>query len=109
YLKNQNVAILVGMAFGIAASTFAPALIAAVWWKKLTREGLIAGLSVGLVVSLLYTFAKFAGMASVLGLPVLINPALYSLPAATVAMILASYLTKDRGKVVEFMAAAHRQ
>ncbi|MDQ7792406.1 MAG: cation acetate symporter [Desulforudis sp.] len=107
YLKNQNVAVLVGMAFGIAASTFAPALTAAVWWKRLTREGLIAGLSVGLVVSLLYTFAKYAGMASVLGLPVLINPALYSLPAATGAMILASYLTSDRGKVAEFMATAH--
>lgn len=109
WLKHENVAILVGMCFGIAASSFAPALIAAVWWKRLTREGLIAGLSVGLVVSLLYTFAEFADVAFVLGLPVLINPALYSLPAAIVAMVLVSYLTKDKGKVAEFMASAHRQ
>ncbi|MEW6726826.1 cation acetate symporter [Desulforudis sp. 1088] len=108
YLKNQNVAVLVGMAFGIAASTFAPVLVAAVWWKRLTEEGVIAGFSVGLVVSLLYTFANYFAVPSLLGLPVLINPALYSLPAAVVAMVVVSYLTGNTGKAEEFMATVHR-
>ncbi len=109
YVKDQNVAVLVGMAFGVAASTFAPVLVAAVWWKRLTRQGVIAGMAVGLVVSLLFTFANFGGVPSIAGLPVLINPALYSLPTAVAAMVITSYLTKDTGKVAQFMATAHRK
>lgn len=108
WLKDQNVAILVAMCFGIAASTFAPVLILSVWWKGLTREGVIAGLVVGLIVSLVFTFARFAGVPEVLGVPVLGNPALYGVVSALVAIIGTSLLTRSRGKVEEFMAVAHR-
>ncbi|OMH40872.1 cation acetate symporter [Desulfurobacterium indicum] len=107
WLKNQNVGMLVGMSFGIAASTFAPALVLTVWWKKLTRQGIIAGMWVGLAVSLLFTFARFFKLKTLLGLPVLVNPALYSIPVALIVFILVSMATKDKGKVEEFMAIAH--
>ncbi|MCL0106533.1 cation acetate symporter [Peptococcaceae bacterium] len=109
WLKDLNVGILVGMCFGIAASTFAPALVFTLWWKRLTKEGVIAGMLVGLVVSLLFTFGSFFGAKAILGIPVLVNPALYSVPAAVIALLVVTYLTKDRGKVDEFMAIAHRK
>jgi cation/acetate symporter len=106
-LKEENVAQLVGLTFGIAASTFAPVLLMTVWWTRYTRQGVVATFVVGLVVSMVYTFAKYSGMESLLGLPVLVNPALYGVPAAFAAGIIASLLTKDVGAVDHFMHMAH--
>ena len=108
WLKDQNVAILVAMCFGIAASTFAPVLILSVWWKGLTKEGVIAGLVVGLVVSLVFTFARFAAVPEIAGIRVLGNPALYGVPAALITIIVVSLLTRSTGNAREFMAIAHR-
>ncbi len=109
WLRDQNVAILVGMCFGIAASTFAPALIATLWWKRATIQGIVAGIGVGLLASLLFTFANFAGAKVIFGIPVLINPALYSIPLALLVLIAVTYLTKTSGNAEEFLATAHRK
>jgi len=109
WLKDQNVAILVAMCFGIAASTFAPVLILSVWWTGLTKEGVIAGLVVGLIVSLTFTFARFAAVPEIAGIRVLGNPALYGVPAALLSIIVVSLLTKNTGNAREFMAMAHRE
>ncbi len=108
WLKDQNVAVLVSMCFGIAASTFAPVLILSVWWQGLTKEGVIAGLLVGLLVSLVFTFARFAGVPEVMGIRVLGNPALYGVPAALLSIVVASLVTRNTGNAREFMAMAHR-
>jgi cation/acetate symporter len=107
WLKEQNVAMLVGMCFGIAASTFAPALVFAVWWTKLTSQAVIIGMATGLVTSLLFTFGRFFGVDSILGLDVLVNPALYSMPLAVFVTVVVSLATKDCGEIEEFMAKAH--
>ena len=106
-LKDENVAQLVGMVFGIAASTFAPVLLMTVWWVGFTRQGVIATFVVGLVVSLVFTFARYSGWDAVLSLPVLVNPALYGVPAAFLAGILTSLVTRDVGDVDHFMHIAH--
>jgi len=108
WLKDQNVAILVAMCFGIAASTFAPVLILSVWWKGLTKEGVIAGLIVGLIVSLVFTFARFSAVPEIAGIRVLGNPALYGVPTALITIIVVSLLTRNTGNAREFMAIAHR-
>ncbi len=107
WLKEENVAQLVGMAFGIAASTFAPVLLLTVWWTRFTRQGVIAGFVVGLIVSLLFTALKFLEVDEFLFLPVLVNPALYGVPAAFLAAIGTSLVTKDVGAVDHFMHMAH--
>ncbi len=109
WLREQNVAVLVGMCFGIAASTFAPILILSIWWKGLTKEGAVSGLVVGLVFSLIFTFARFLEMSSVFGIPVLVNPALYSVPVAFLTIFVVSYYTSNQGDVEKFMAVAHRK
>ena len=107
WLKEENVAQLVGMAFGIAASTFAPVLLLTVWWTRFTRQGVIAGFVVGLVVSLLFTLLRFAEVDEFLFLPVLVNPALYGVTAAFIAAIGTSLVTTDVGDVAHFMHLAH--
>ena len=111
WLKDQNVAILVAMCFGIAASTFAPALVFTVWWKRLTRQAVVAGMSVGLVTSLVMTFAAFFKVTELFGIPVLVNPAFYSVPAAVLVTVMVSLLTKqtkeDTKQAEEFLALAH--
>ena len=107
WLKEENVAQLVGMAFGIAASTFAPVLLLTVWWTRFTRQGVIAGFVVGLSVSLLFTTLRFLEVDHFLFLPVLGNPALYGVPAAFIAAIGTSLFTHDVGDVDHFMHLAH--
>jgi cation/acetate symporter len=106
-LKEENVGQLVAMTFGIAASTFAPVLLMTVWWTRYTKQGVIATFIVGLVVSLVFTFAQYRGVESILGLPVLVNPALYGVTTAFAAGIIVSLLTKDVGAVDHFMHMAH--
>ncbi|MCL0091999.1 cation acetate symporter [Dehalococcoidales bacterium] len=108
WLRHENVAVLVGLCFGIAGSTFALALIACMWWDRLTKQGVVWGMAVGLISSLIFTFARFFELPSLLGIPVLVNPALYSVPLGLLAMVIVSYRTKETGKVEEFMALAHR-
>ncbi|MBN2865655.1 MAG: cation acetate symporter [Thiotrichales bacterium] len=107
WLKEENVAMLVGMCFGIAASTFAPALVFAVWWRGLTSQAVIVGMATGLILSLLFTFSKFFGLKTMLGLDVLVNPALYSVPVAVLVTVVVSMMTSDKGNTEEFMAKAH--
>lgn len=106
-LANQNVSYLVTLAFGMAASIFFPVLFMSIWWRRYTREGALATMIAGLIVSVVFVIATLSGMTDVLGLPVLINPALYSLPAAIITGVVVSFATKDVGDVDNFMRKAH--
>lgn len=106
-MADQNVSYLVTLAFGMAASIFFPVLFMSIWWKRYTREGALATMITGLIVSVVFVVATLAGTDNVLGLPVLVNPALYSLPAAVIAGVVVSLLTKDVGDVENFMRRAH--
>ncbi len=48
------VVLLVGWAFVIAASTFTPVIILSIFWKRLNRYGMLAGMIAGLLISLPY-------------------------------------------------------
>jgi cation/acetate symporter len=57
------VAEVVALAFGLAAASFFPVIILGVFDKRTNREGAIAGMIVGLVVTTLYVCSvKFGGM-----------------------------------------------
>ncbi|GAB97258.1 cation/acetate symporter [Kineosphaera limosa] len=92
-----GLATTVTLAFAVAASTFAPLLVLGVWWPRLSSTGALAGLAVGGVTSL------GAATATVFGvLPpgawhtVVANPAAWSVPLATLTMILVSLATPGR-------------
>jgi cation/acetate symporter len=54
---------VVALAFGLAAASFFPVIILGVFDKRTNREGAIAGMIVGLLVTTLYVCSvKFGGM-----------------------------------------------
>jgi cation/acetate symporter len=53
-LRPDNILFMVGMAFSIAAASFFPALVLGIFWKRANRIGAIAGMLVGLAVTLYY-------------------------------------------------------
>ncbi|MFB2934531.1 sodium:solute symporter family protein [Aerosakkonemataceae cyanobacterium BLCC-F154] len=57
------VAEVVALAFGLAAASFFPIIVLGVFDKRTNREGAIAGMIVGLVITTFYIFSvKFGGM-----------------------------------------------
>ncbi|MGC9220389.1 MAG: sodium:solute symporter family transporter [Solirubrobacteraceae bacterium] len=85
--RSVDIAILVGWAFALAASSFCPMFLLGIWWTRLTARGATAGMSVGIALA---TGAIFAGL--VLGEPsngalaLLQQPAIVSVPAAFLTM-----------------------
>ncbi len=56
------VAIVVALAFGLAASSFFPAIIMGIFMKRMNKEGAIAGMVVGLGTTMAYiVYFKFMG------------------------------------------------
>ena len=110
-LKKENIAWLVMLAFGIAASSVFPAMCATLWWKRTTRQAVVASLLTGLGVSVLFIvllFVKGAGY-TLLGLPVSGGPGLFGVVTASSVLIIVTMLTSDTGEDPEaFMAIAHK-
>jgi len=93
-LRTVNVAFLVGLAFAVAASTNAPALILALSWRRFSRSGAICGMLAGLISSL----ALIAISPEVMGdhaLFPLRNPGIVSVPLGFLAAILGTLIARD--------------
>ena len=59
---------IVAWAFAIATGTFFPALVLGVWWKRANAKGTMAGMLVGLAVTLIYIFSAKYGGFTILGI-----------------------------------------
>ncbi|MBM7551305.1 sodium:solute symporter family protein [Thalassobacillus pellis] len=59
---------IVAWAFALASGSFFPALLLGVWWKRSNGPGVIAGMVVGLSVTLAYIFAAKYGGFTILGI-----------------------------------------
>jgi cation/acetate symporter len=63
------VAEVVSLAFGLAAASFFPAIVLGVFDKRTNKEGAIAGMILGLVITSFYIFSvKFGGMQPLFGI-----------------------------------------
>ncbi|MFJ4371174.1 cation acetate symporter [Pseudomonas japonica] len=97
--ENQNIAFLVGLTFGIAASTNFPVLIMAMYWKGLTTRGALAGGFAGLVSALVLVILSPAVWVTVLGNAKAIypydHPALFSMPLAFLVTVVVSLLDRS--------------
>ncbi|MCC8988947.1 MAG: cation acetate symporter [Candidatus Contendobacter sp.] len=84
--EKQNVAFMVGLAFGVAASCNFPVLILSMYWKGLTTRGAIWGSITGLVSAVLIVVLSKAVWVVVLGnekpLFPYEQPAIFSMPIA---------------------------
>jgi cation/acetate symporter len=110
-LKNENIAWLVMLAFGIAASAIFPAMLATLWWKRTTRQAVISSILTGLGVSVLFIVLLFVKGVKYkfLGLPVAGGPGLFGVSASFIVLFVVSLMTRDTGKDPDqFLALAHK-
>ncbi|MBN9698446.1 MAG: cation/acetate symporter ActP, partial [Zoogloea sp.] len=84
--EKQNIAFLVGLTFGIAASTNFPILILSMYWKGLTTRGALLGGLAGLISAVTFVVLSKAVWVVVLGNKEALfpyeQPALFSMPLA---------------------------
>ncbi|WP_374245765.1 cation acetate symporter [Zoogloea sp.] len=94
--EKMNVAFMVALAFGIAASANFPVLILSMYWKGLTTRGAVLGGYVGLVAAVLFVLLSKSVWVTVLGNAQAIfpydQPALFSMPLAFLVTIVVSLL-----------------
>ena len=98
--KDLNVSYLVGWAFSVAASANLPALVMLLFWKGVTKQGIIAAVSVGMVSSLGWillsgdTFQKVYGITGAEGFVPFSQPGIVTIPLGFVTLVLVSLLTR---------------
>jgi cation/acetate symporter len=99
--EEMNVGYLVGWAFSVAASANLPALVMILFWKGVTRQGVIAAVVVGMTSSLAWillsgdTFAKVYGLPAEMGIVPFSQPGIVTIPLGFVTLIVVSLLTRD--------------
>jgi cation/acetate symporter len=84
--EKQNIAFMVGLAFGVAAAANFPVLILSMYWKGLTTRGALMGGYGGLVSAVLFVLFSKSVWVDVLGnvspLFPYTQPALFAMPIA---------------------------
>jgi Na+(H+)/acetate symporter ActP len=84
----------VALVFAVAASTFCPLLVLGVWWRGLTDLGAITGVLVGGLSSAGAVAVSLFGYGGSGPIGVLLyRPALVTVPAAFLTMVVVSKLT----------------
>jgi cation/acetate symporter len=103
-VKDASIGHLVALAFTVAASTFTPIFILGIWWRGMTEKGAIAGLLLGLGVSMYMIFFKDT-------LPTFLQfnvPGIITVPVGFLSVYIVSKLDrKVPGDVNEFMKKVH--
>lgn len=95
---------LVGLAFNVAASTFAPIFILGIWWRGMTEKGAIAGLLVGLISSLYFIFLPDL-VPQAIRYPI---PGLFTVPLGFLAVYVVSRMDGQvPADVNQFMTKIH--
>ena len=98
--EKQNIAFMVGLAFGVAAAANFPVLILSMYWKGLTTKGALWGGYSGLVSAVLFVLFSKSVWVDVLGnaapLFPYTQPALFAMP---VAFLMAFVMSKSDSSV----------
>jgi len=102
--EDLNVAYLVGWAFSVAASANLPALVMLLFWKKTTKEGIIAAVVVGMTSSLAWILLSADTYKNVYRLnpndaTFLVpfsQPGIVTIPLGFLTLIVVSLLTQNR-------------
>ena len=97
--QGQNVAVLVGLAFSIAASSNFPALILSTYWKGATTQGVVTSMVIGALSSVVLIGCSSTVMVDILHYETcwfpFKNPGLFTIPASFILGIVVSLLTTD--------------
>jgi cation/acetate symporter len=106
--KDFNVTFLVGWAFNIAASANLPALVMLLFWRGTTKQGITAGITVGLLSSLAWILLSADAYANLYGYttadaarlaPAPFNqPGIVTIPLGFAVLIVVSLMTRGSGR-----------
>lgn len=108
WAQNVDIAVLVGWAFVIAASTFCPTFLLGIWWTGLTARGAAWGMIAGATVATTGIFLDLAlGEPGGVGDALLAQPAIISVPIAFATMIGVSLYAPEHPDVDAEMLALH--
>jgi cation/acetate symporter len=97
--KELNVGYLVGWAFSVAASANLPALVMLLFWKRTTKQGIIASVLVGMISSLGWILLSADTYKSVYGLDPadaiapFSQPGIITIPLAFITLIVVSLIS----------------
>ena len=102
--EGMNVSYLVGWAFAIAASANLPALLMLLFWKRTTKQGIIAGVLVGLLTSVVWIavcpemFKNLYGWDPKGAWVPFSQPGLVTIPLSFLVITLVSWLSREPQK-----------
>jgi cation/acetate symporter len=91
--RDMNVSFLVGWAFSVAASANLPALIMILFWPRVTRQGIIAGIVVGMVSALGWILLSAEAFEKVYGVDLTKTPAIVPFSQPGIVTIPLGFLT----------------
>ena len=100
--EKFNVTFLVGWAFNIAASANLPSLVMLLFWKRTTKQGIIAAILVGMCSSLGWVLVSKEAFKDLYGLPAtqalapFSQPGLVTIPLGFMTLIVVSLLTSAK-------------
>ncbi len=100
--EKMNVTFLVGWAFNVAASANLPALVMLLFWKRTTKQGIIAAVVVGMISSLGWLLLSAPAYQYVYNadpkraLAPFSQPGLVTIPLGFVVLIVVSLMTKNQ-------------
>ncbi|MDB5329504.1 MAG: putative symporter [Phycisphaerales bacterium] len=103
--KEMNPTFLVGWAFNVAASANLPALVMLLFWKRTTKQGITAAITVGLISSLAWLLLSGPAYTSVYHLDAknalapFSQPGIVTIPLGFLVLIVVSLLTKPQASV----------
>ena len=96
---KMNVNFLVGWAFNIAASANLPSLVMLLFWKRTTKQGITAAITVGMLASLSWILLSAQAYKDVYGLDParaivpFSQPAIVTIPLGFLVLVLVSLVT----------------
>ena len=99
--KELNVGYLVGWAFSIAASANLPALTMLLFWKRTTKQGIVASVTIGAISSLAWILLSSDTYSAVYGLDPstaptpFSQPGIVTIPLAFIVLVAVSLVTKN--------------
>jgi cation/acetate symporter len=97
--QELNVSYLVGWAFSVAASANLPSLVMLLFWRGVTKQGVIAAVLVGMASSLAWILVSGDTFAAVYGLPAeralvpFSQPGIVTIPLGFLTLVLVSLAT----------------
>lgn len=117
--RGQNVAYMVGLTFSIAASSNFPALMLAIFWRRLTTWGAVSAILIGVIGSLVLLYCGPTIQVDILKENIatvsqnwwyfpLKNPCLIAMPLSFIVGIVVSLLAPEPAAEAEFARAERR-